>query len=114
MKFVTLKAYEKAGGATRRDLFSAGEDSVFILDAALLDTLAAAKLERAAKPVAEEGWKWLEIHPAFGYEYKAQYQRLYAQPAPLTASEQKKLDKLQEENEKLTDEWTSQTTTEIS
>jgi ParB family chromosome partitioning protein len=105
VKFVTLKAYEKAGGATRRDLFSAGEDSVFILDAALLDTLAAAKLERAAKPVAEEGWKWLEIHPAFGYEYKAQYQRLYAQPAPLTASEQKKLDKLQEENEKLTDEW---------
>ena len=45
VKFVTLDAYEKAGGATRRDLFSEGENSVFILDPALLDRLVAEKLD---------------------------------------------------------------------
>src|ERR1700687_4477835 len=48
--FVTLKAYEKAGGTTRRDLFSEDDEGIFILDIALLDRLAIEKLEKAAKP----------------------------------------------------------------
>src|SRR5579863_3088757 len=39
VKFVTLKAYEKAGGTTRRDLFSDDDSGVFVEDPALLDTL---------------------------------------------------------------------------
>src|ERR1022692_3052788 len=105
VKFVTLKAYENAGGATRRDLFSAGEDSVFILDAALLDKLAAAKLERAAKPVAEEGWKWLEVHMDFGYDQKSQFQRTQAEPPPLSAKLAAKVEKLEQELEALNDQW---------
>ena len=35
VKFVTLKAYEKAGGQTRTDLFTQGDESIFILDPAL-------------------------------------------------------------------------------
>ena len=105
VKFVTLKAYEKAGGATRRDLFSAGEDSVFILDAALLDNLAAGKLERAAKPVAEEGWKWLEVRPDFGYEQKSRFQRVYAELAPLPPKLAAKMEKLEQELDTLRDQW---------
>ena len=66
VKYVTLKAYENAGGATRRDLFSDDEDGVFILDAGLLTKLLTEKLERAAKRIRTEGWKWVEIHPDFG------------------------------------------------
>ena len=67
VQFVGLKAYEKAGGATRRDLFSEGDEGVFILDAALLSQLALKKLEKTAKAVRKEVWKWVEIHPAFGH-----------------------------------------------
>jgi ParB family chromosome partitioning protein len=45
VKFVTLKTYEQAGGTLRRDLFSDGEDGVFIQDAVLLESLVAKKLE---------------------------------------------------------------------
>jgi ParB family transcriptional regulator, chromosome partitioning protein len=38
VKFVTLKTYEKAGGAVRRDLFAQADDGVFIQDIALLET----------------------------------------------------------------------------
>ena len=51
VKFVTLKAYEKAGGTVRRDLFSDGEDGVFIDDAVLLESLVARKLEKTAQKV---------------------------------------------------------------
>lgn len=105
VKFVTLKAYEKAGGVTRRDLFSAGEDSVFILDAALLNTLAAGKLERAAKPVAAEGWKWLEVRPDFGYEQKNRFQRVYAEPAVLPPKLAAKNEKLEQELDMLRVQW---------
>jgi hypothetical protein len=39
VRFVTLKAYEKAGGMVRRDLFADDEDGIFILDRVLLDQL---------------------------------------------------------------------------
>jgi ParB family transcriptional regulator, chromosome partitioning protein len=45
VKFVTLDAYEQAGGTIRRDLFSDGADGVFIEDVTLLETLVAKKLE---------------------------------------------------------------------
>jgi ParB family transcriptional regulator, chromosome partitioning protein len=68
VKFVGLKAYEKAGGTLRRDLFSDGEDGVFIDDVVLLESLVAKKLEKAATQVRKEGWKWVEIRSAFDYE----------------------------------------------
>lgn len=105
VKFVTLKAYEKAGGATRRDLFTEDDGGVFILDVDLLDRLARAKLEKAAKPVRKEGWKWVQVTVDFAYQQSAEYRRIHAEPVPLTASEQKKLDKLQAEYEQVNDAW---------
>ena len=97
VRFVGLKAYEKAGGTVRRDLFSEGDRGVFILDAALLEQLAAAKLERAAKAVRKEGWKWVEVQPSFGYDDAGQFQRRYPEPVPLTEAEAAELAALEQE-----------------
>ena len=56
-RYVTLKAYEKAGGALRRDLFSDDDKKAFLLDPALLERLAIDKLQKRAKQVLAEGWK---------------------------------------------------------
>lgn len=105
VKFVTLKAYEKAGGATRRDLFSQDDEHVFILDTVLLGKLLAEKLERAALPVRAEGWKWVEVHPDFGYEQTSRFQRRYAELVPLQPEQQAVLDKLQTEYDALYETW---------
>jgi ParB family chromosome partitioning protein len=105
VKFVTLKAYEKAGGQIRRDLFSEGDRSVFILDATLLNGMATGKLERAAKNIAKEGWKWVEFQIDFGYEQKSQFQRVHAEPAPLSPKLAAKVEKLEQELEALRDQW---------
>jgi len=105
VKFVTLKAYEKAGGTTRRDLFSEGEDSVFILDAALLDRLMTEKLERAAKSLAKEGWKWTVAKPVFDYDQKAQLRRVHAEEGPLPPKLAKEAEALEKERETLLEQW---------
>lgn len=97
VQFVGLKAYEKAGGATRRDLFSEGDEGVFILDAALLSQLALKKLEKTAKAVRKEGWKWVEIHPAFGHAEAGEFERHYADPVPLSDEEAAELAALEAE-----------------
>jgi ParB family chromosome partitioning protein len=59
-KFVGIEVYEGAGGRVRRDLFSeAGEG--YLQDTALLDRLAAARLDAVADEVRGEGWAWVEI-----------------------------------------------------
>jgi ParB family transcriptional regulator, chromosome partitioning protein len=105
VKFVTLKAYEKAGGTTKRDLFSDDDTGVYIEDRGLLDTLVTERLEKNARAVRAEGWKWVQVTPEFAYQQSAEYRRIHAEPVPLTASEQKTLDKLQEEYARLNDEW---------
>jgi ParB family transcriptional regulator, chromosome partitioning protein len=59
-RFVTLPAYEEAGGTFRRDLFAEGDEGVFLLDAELLDRLALEKLQAEAEVIKAEGWKWVE------------------------------------------------------
>jgi ParB family chromosome partitioning protein len=105
VKFVTLKAYEKAGGTTRRDLFSEGEDSVFILDAALLDRLVTEKLERAAKSLAKEGWKWTTAQPAFDYDEKSKLRRVHAEPAPLPPKLAREAEALEKERDTLLEQY---------
>jgi ParB family chromosome partitioning protein len=59
-RFVTLAAYEEAGGAIERDLFAKADEGVFLLDAELLDRLTLEKLTSEADKVKAEGWKWVE------------------------------------------------------
>jgi ParB family chromosome partitioning protein len=105
VKFITLKAYEKAGGTTRRDLFSEGEDSVFILDTALLDRLVTEKLERAAKALAKEGWKWTTAQPAFDYDEKSKFRRVHAEPAPLPPKLAREAEALEKERDTLLEQY---------
>ena len=66
-RFVGIKAYEKAGGAVLRDLFD-DENAGWLTDTALVNQLAAAKLEKAAETVRSEGWKWVEIIPDLAWD----------------------------------------------
>lgn len=106
VKFVTLKAYEKAGGTTRADLFNEGDDSIFILDIALLDRLLTEKLAKVAQSVGKkEGWKWTETCADFGHEEKAQFRCVRADLAPLPAKLAKEVEKLTAEAGKLESRW---------
>jgi ParB family chromosome partitioning protein len=93
-RFVTVEAYEEAGGAVTRDLFAEGDDGIFLLDSALLDRLALEKLQSAAEAVRAEGWKWVEIQPELDYEERSQFARRHPEHLPLSqedAAEQKRL-----------------------
>jgi ParB family chromosome partitioning protein len=106
VKFVTLKAYEKAGGAVRRDLFAQDEDGVFIQDVVLLESLVAKKLEKTAAAIRKEGWKWVEIRPSFDYSEWSKCERRYPQAPPLAADQQAELDALTKEYDDLNEaEW---------
>ncbi len=65
--FVTVPAYEAAGGPLRRDLFS-DDGKAFLQDAALLERLALDKLQQPACEVGAEGWKWVDVRARYVYE----------------------------------------------
>jgi ParB family chromosome partitioning protein len=62
-RFVGVEAYEAAGGAVRRDLFSEEEQRVYLVDAALLEQLARDKLAHSVATVRAEGWSWVDVVP---------------------------------------------------
>ena len=103
VKFVTLKAYEKAGGILRRDLFSEGENGVFIQDIVLLESLVAKKLENTAARIRKQGWKWVETRSSFDHAEWAKCQRRYPEPVPLSPEEQAEFDALEIEHAALWD-----------
>ena len=71
-RFVGLKAYQKAGGQIRRDLF-AEDDEAFLLDPALVEKLASEKLEQHAAKVRREGAAWVDTAPHMDYSVRAAY-----------------------------------------
>lgn len=59
-RFVGVDVYEAAGGRVARDLF---EDSVaFLEDGALLQRLAADRIEGLREALQAEGWGWVDAH----------------------------------------------------
>ncbi len=100
-RFVGVTAYEEAGGAVRRDLFSEGDKGVFLLDSQLLDRLAREKLEGEAGAIRAEGWKWVEIAPELDYEVYAGFKRLRPEPLPMTEEAQEEMRRLSEEYDAL-------------
>lgn len=102
-RFVTLAAYELAGGATRRDLFAEGDEGAFLLDVALLDRLALAKLQAEAETVGAEGWKWIESALDLDYEARGQFRQRRPDPLPLSEEAAAERKQLAEEYERLFD-----------
>jgi ParB family chromosome partitioning protein len=103
VKFVTLKAYQEAGGATRRDLFTDHDDSIFIEDVALLESLVAAKLEETAGKLRKNGWKWVEVRPWFDCDEWSDCERRYPEHVPLSAEEEAEFEQLTAEYEALSE-----------
>jgi ParB family chromosome partitioning protein len=103
-RYVGVAAYERAGGVVRRDLF-ADDDSGFMTDAVLLETLAQAKLQKAAKQVEKEGWTWVQVHTRLEYNERHAYGRVRTMRRTPTDAEQAQLDALAREQDKIESEY---------
>lgn len=96
-RFVGAKAYTKAGGGVRRDLF-AEEDEGYLTDKELLMRLATEKLERHAKELQrKEGYAWVEAKPSLDYAEFATYRRVGTVLREPTDEERAKLEAIARE-----------------
>jgi len=95
-RFVGLAAYEAAGGAVRRDLFSSPDDlsGVFLEDAGLLQTLALTALRERAAAVQAEGWAWVECSLETDFAALRRHGRLAMERRDLTTEEAQVLETL--------------------
>ncbi|MEO9230006.1 MAG: ParB N-terminal domain-containing protein [Devosia sp.] len=114
-KFVGVHAYEQAGGAVRRDLFADEQNGIFLTDSALLESLTKDKLVPMVEQVQAEGWGWVDVAPRATYADLHQFQRMRSERrgpskaeakriAKLEAQQRKLQDRLDDENEDMTDE----------
>ena len=93
--FLGLVEYEAEGGTVARDLFT---DDAFLEDAALLERLWSAKLEREAARISEEeGWSWVEVSPDSYTPWSLidKLERLWPEPVELPEGDAEELDRLQ-------------------
>jgi ParB family chromosome partitioning protein len=95
-RLVGRDAYIAAGGRIERELFD-NDDSESWVDVALLESLAAAKMEEEAKALAaEQGIAWVKptLDPYASHDLVDGLVRLPAEPAPLSETEVARLDEL--------------------
>ena len=102
-KFVTVAAYEHAGGAMRRDLFADEQSGLFLTDAGLLESLAKDKLALVAAQVQAEGWGWVDVAPRATYSDLHQFQRMRSKRREPSKYEAKRIAKLEAQQRKLQD-----------
>ena len=110
--FVGVGAYEAAGGAVLRDLFSEEDESgVWLEDPVLLNNLAMEKLDSTANDLATR-WRWATAAPEVDWTELARYGRIQPEPATPTAEETAELERLRSREDELCeldeDEWTEQ------
>ncbi len=94
-RYVTVAAYEKAGGGVRRDLF---EEDAYLTDPEKAREMALAKMGRSklAKAVQAEGWGWVEYRVSFGHGERkgfGEIQRSHQEPDKTQAKQIKTLEK---------------------
>ena len=92
-KYVTVKAYEKAGGTLRRDLF-AEKDTGYVIDVDLLHQLASAKIAGQVDKIKVEGWAWVEPRLVLSHADTCEYTHARMGMRAMNKSEQGRLDKL--------------------
>lgn len=95
-RLIGRDAYIAAGGLIERELFD-DEDSEAWVDVALLETLAAAKMDEQARALAnEQGLAWVKptLDPYASHDLVEGLVRLPAEPAPLSEAELSRLDEL--------------------
>jgi len=95
-RLIGRDAYIAAGGRIERELFD-NDDSESWVDVALLESLAATKMEEQAKALAaEQGLAWVKptLDPYASHDLVEGLVRLPAEPAPLTETDIARLDEL--------------------
>lgn len=105
--FVGIDAYENAGGGVRRDLFS-NNNSGYLTDMPLLESLALTKLEQGAEllQVHAEGWAWVDVRTSFDHTERAVFGHVNREQREPTEAEREQLAaiaKAQEEAEEKRD-----------
>ncbi|MFY2610605.1 ParB/RepB/Spo0J family partition protein [Achromobacter ruhlandii] len=95
-KYVTVAAYEKAGGEVGRDLFADGANGVKLKDVAKLQAMALEKMKRSRtyKTVSGEGWGWVEVQVELSHQELQRYGHLNLIPVKLTQAQQAQSDAL--------------------
>lgn len=93
-RFVGMKAYQKAGGVLRRDLFAQEEEGA-LLDAELVRRLASEKLDKQAAQLKAEGFAWVEVHLEWDYSMRSNYGRVGRIVRERTEAERARLEELQ-------------------
>ena len=100
--FVGADAYMEAGGTIIRDLLTEDRGG-FFEDAALLDRLVVAELERiACRAQEEEGWKWCEARMDFPHAHGLR--RAYPHRVELSAEDEAAQAAAQEDYDRLSSE----------
>lgn len=102
-RFVGIEAYEAAGGAVRRDLFSEEQQRAYLVDPALLERLARDKLAETAETVRAEGWSWVDVVPRATYAELHLFQRAGREHRVPSKAEAKRIAKLGAEQQSLQD-----------
>ena len=91
--FVGLAAYEQAGGAVLRDLFSA-EGEGWAMDSVLLDRLVMEKLQAVAEQLRSEGWQWIDVAIDYPHDRTRDMRRIFPEQVPLSDDDQASYDEL--------------------
>ncbi|ODA19757.1 hypothetical protein A9G00_33815 [Achromobacter xylosoxidans] len=92
-RYVTVAAYEKAGGSVRRDLF---EDNAYMDDPEKVRSMALAKMQRSklAKSVAAEGWGWVDYTLSLDHNERKRFGEIQRSQLQPTKAQAKLLDSL--------------------
>jgi ParB family chromosome partitioning protein len=98
--FVGIAAYEKAGGAVRRDLFSE-DNHGYIMDVPLLTKLATEKLEKTAARLKKDGYAWAEARLTLDYSDLQSFGRVETVLRDITEEERARIAALDAEHERL-------------
>ncbi|GAA5666625.1 hypothetical protein Brsp07_05139 [Brucella sp. NBRC 14130] len=104
VRFVGVEAYEQAGGAMLRDLFSEN-DGGWLEDVGLLDRLVSEKLKAIADDVAAEGWKWVAVETSHPYGYDNGLREITGSFADLIDEERVARDALRNEYDDIESEY---------
>jgi ParB family chromosome partitioning protein len=98
VRLVTLDKYVEEGGTVTTDLF---KESQYLSDIALLDKLAAEKVEEIKKTYLDDGWSWVDLvwrRPEINW---SELKRVSPETVELSTKDQAKLDKLKKKLEPL-------------
>jgi ParB family transcriptional regulator, chromosome partitioning protein len=99
-QFIGLEAYQAAGGAIERDLFSEEGEGIFT-DVALAERLVAEKLAQEADKIKAEGWAWVESALDFPWNHKNGLRPLKVLLPALNEAEEAELEALMNEYDEL-------------